>query len=87
MTKRPQWFRRHRDEIGLALLIALLATFVFVFFKTFFDTRPDDLTIEILAALLGSIVTRSPLRNTRRASCRRSPSNCRFRRRIRDEAP
>lgn len=54
---KPRWLRIRRDEVGLVILVPLLASSVFIFFKSFFDTRPDDLTIEILAAMLGSIVT------------------------------
>jgi len=51
------WTSRHRDDVTFVLAIVLLAGAVFVFFKTFFDTNPDNLTTEILAALLGSILT------------------------------
>lgn len=52
-----RWISRNRDDILLAILIAFLASAVFVFFKTFFDATIDPLTTEILAALLGTILT------------------------------
>jgi len=48
---------RHRDDLVLILMILALAVAVFLFFKAFFDANPDALTVEILAALLGSILT------------------------------
>lgn len=47
----------HRGELVITFLIFCLAGAVFVFFKSFFDAGPDGLTTEILAALLGSILT------------------------------
>lgn len=52
-----RWLLRHRDDITLSVLVVVLAVAVFLFFKTFFDMKPDDLTTEILAALLGTILT------------------------------
>lgn len=49
--------RRYRNEMVLALLIILLGIGVFLFFKSFFDTSPNSLATEILAAFLGSIIT------------------------------
>lgn len=51
------WLKRYRDDAALVILIIGLAAAVFVFFKVFFDAGIDDLTTEILAALLGSILT------------------------------
>jgi len=48
---------RYKNEIILILLILLLGLAVFLFFKSFFDSGINDLTTEILAALLGSIIT------------------------------
>ncbi|EGV18786.1 hypothetical protein [Thiocapsa marina] len=52
-----KWIIRHRDDLLMALSIMLLAIAVFVFFKTFFDANIDPLATEILAALLGTILT------------------------------
>ena len=49
--------RRYRNEVILVFLILLMGLGVFLFFKSFFDTSPSNLAIEILAALLGSIIT------------------------------
>ena len=46
-----------REETLLVLLTLLLAVAVFVFFKSFFDSGPNGFTVEILAALLGCIMT------------------------------
>lgn len=54
-TNKP--IRRYRNEMVLALLIILLGIGVFLFFKSFFDTSPNSLATEILAAFLGSIIT------------------------------
>ena len=49
--------RRYRNEAILVFLIILMGLGVFLFFKSFFETSPSNLAIEILAALLGSIIT------------------------------
>ena len=49
--------RRYRNEVILVFLILLMGLGVFLFFKSFFDSSPSNLAIEILAALLGSIIT------------------------------
>lgn len=49
--------RRYRAETLLVLLTLLLAVSVFVFFKAFFDSAPNGFTVEILAAVLGCIMT------------------------------
>jgi hypothetical protein len=49
--------RRYRAETQLVLLTLLLAVAVFVFFKSFFDSAPNGFTVEILAAVLGCIMT------------------------------
>lgn len=54
------WKTNKRVIIADALL--MLATIIicggiFFFFKGFFDVKPSDFTIEILAALMGSIIT------------------------------
>lgn len=49
--------RRYRNEVILVFLILLMGLGVFLFFKSFFDTSPSNLAVEILAALLGSIIT------------------------------
>jgi len=49
--------RRYRADILLVLLTMLLAIAVFVFFKSFFDSGPNGFTVEILAAVLGCIMT------------------------------
>ena len=54
-TNKP--IRRYRNEMVLALLIILLGIGVFLFFKSFFDTSPNSLVTELLAAFLGSIIT------------------------------
>ena len=54
MRKR---IRQYRNEVILVFLILLMGFGVFLFFKSFFDTSPSNLAIEILAALLGSIIT------------------------------
>jgi len=46
-----------REEIALVLLTLVLATAVFIFFKSFFDANPNSFTVEILAGLLGCIMT------------------------------
>jgi hypothetical protein len=51
------WLQRYFDDLGPVGSIAMLAIAVFVFFKAFFDAGIDNLTTEILAALLGSILT------------------------------
>jgi len=48
---------RLKEEILLVLLTLVLAAAVFIFFKSFFDTGPNSFTVEILAALLGCIMT------------------------------
>ena len=53
-TKR---IRRYRNDVILVLLILLVGLGVFLLFKSFFDSSPSNLAIEILAAFLGSIVT------------------------------
>lgn len=49
--------RRYGNEVILVFLILLMGLGVFLFFKSFFDSSPSNLAIEILAALLGSIIT------------------------------
>lgn len=41
----------------LMLATIILCGGIFLFFKGFFDVKPSDFTIEILAALMGSIIT------------------------------
>lgn len=57
--KRRSMFGRGklREETMLVLLTLVLAIAVFVFFKSFFDSGPNGFTVEILAALLGCIMT------------------------------
>lgn len=58
-SNKPFLFRsrKNREETLLVLLTLLLAIAVFIFFKSFFDTEPNGFTVEILAALLGCIMT------------------------------
>lgn len=49
--------RQYKYEITMGILILLMGLGVLVFFKSFFDTGVNDLTTEILAAFLGSIIT------------------------------
>ena len=48
---------RLRNQLFLVFMIVLLGIGVFLFFKSFYDTNPSNLATEILAALLGSIIT------------------------------
>lgn len=48
---------RVRNQLFLVFMIVLLGLGVFLFFKSFYDTNPSNLATEILAALLGSIIT------------------------------
>ncbi len=48
---------QYKYEITMVLLILLMGLGVLFFFKSFFDTGINDLTTEILAAFLGSIIT------------------------------
>lgn len=57
-SKRRRYaFVRYKGEILLLALVLLVGSGVFVFFKSFFDKDISNLTTEILAALLGSIIT------------------------------
>ena len=49
--------KRFRAEIALLAVIVVMAVSTFFFFKGFFDHDLDGYTVEILAALLGSIFT------------------------------
>ncbi len=54
------WKKNKRIIITDALLMLATIIFcggIFLFFKGFFDVKPSDFTIEILAALMGSIIT------------------------------
>ena len=54
------WKKNKRIIITDALLMLatiILCGGIFLFFKGFFDVKPSDFTIEILAALMGSIIT------------------------------
>ena len=55
--RRSDIFGQYRSQIYLVILVLFLATGVFVFFKSFFDNQINNLTTEILAALMGSIIT------------------------------
>jgi len=55
-TKR-KFYLKYLYEIKMVITILVLASGVFLFFKSFFDLKPNSLTTEILAALLGSILT------------------------------
>lgn len=48
---------RVRNQLFLVFMIVILGIGVFLFFKSFYDTNPSNLATEILAALLGSIIT------------------------------
>lgn len=50
-------YLKYLYEIKMVATILALAAGVFLFFKSFFDLEPNSLTTEILAALLGSILT------------------------------
>ena len=54
---KRKFYLRYRYEIKMIITILVLASGVFLFFKSFFDLGPNNLTTEILAALLGSILT------------------------------
>ena len=54
------WKKNKRIIIIDALLMLatiILCGGIFLFFKGFFDVKPSGFTIEILAALMGSIIT------------------------------
>ena len=57
VTPLSRRIRRYGNEVVLVILILLMGLGVFLFFKSFFDSSPSNLAIEILAALLGSIIT------------------------------
>ena len=57
VTPLSKRIRRYGNEVVLVILILLMGLGVFLFFKSFFDSSPSNLAIEILAALLGSIIT------------------------------
>lgn len=54
---KRRFYLKYRYEITMVVTILVLAAGVFLFFKSFFDLKPNSLTTEILAALLGSILT------------------------------
>jgi len=52
---KRKFYLKYLYEIKMVVTILVLASGVFLFFKSFFDLEPNSLTTEILAALLGSI--------------------------------
>jgi len=54
---KRKFYLKYLYEIKMVVTILVLASGVFLFFKSFFDLEPNSLTTEILAALLGSILT------------------------------
>ncbi|MDA7962706.1 MAG: hypothetical protein MPK36_09120 [Gammaproteobacteria bacterium] len=57
MTKMRRLLRNIRYEITMVSIIMCVAVAVFLFFKTFFDLNLNSVTTEILAAMLGAIIT------------------------------
>ncbi|MCY4560673.1 MAG: hypothetical protein OXF79_30780 [Chloroflexi bacterium] len=55
--RRRYAFGKYKGEVTLLALVLLVGSGVFMFFKSFFDNDISNLTTEILAALLGSIIT------------------------------